>query len=340
MAGVNFEKYHGGKEVKRVLRHSDKVMRQADNHKNKHIDKSVTCDNWQLHDGYNTTCDDYDRAIDELDKNPKANKRHDRVTCFGIEIPRPKNLPREKFHEWHLKVLEIERAMYPDAIILNSYEHYDEIHEYVHHKTGEKTISREHAHDFIIPIVGETLNGKQFSCRKNLKMLNAEIQAMTQEDYGCDFMDGTEKSSDLTVEELKNRSKQLEYDQQMQDAVKNINQEDFLDYLSDCKLKSGRTRKELLEQWQKEYATHKQQEVAKEVERLKSVRPVIQIQDEQQEANEQEQVTEVVEGPRTAVEAPKQVKPKPTPLTDEERAIIASAVVNQMSKYDDHGLSK
>lgn len=337
MAGVNFEKYHGGTEVKRVLRHSDRAMRMNDKHKNKHIDKTVTPNNWQLYDGYNSTCDNYDRHIDELDKNPKANKRHDRVTCFGIEIPRPKNLPREKFHEWHQKVLEIERAMYPDAIIVNSYEHYDEIHEYVHHKTGEKTISREHAHDFIIPVVGETLNGKQFSCRKNLKMLNAEIQAMTQADYGCDFMDGTEKSSELTVEELKNRSKQLEYDQQMHDAVKDINQEDFLDYLSTGpKNKAGKSRKEILERWQQEYVEYKQEQVAQEVERLKSVRPVVQLESEQ----EAEQVSEVIDSPERLVEAPKVTKVKPTPLSDEERAIIASAVVNQMSKYDDHGLAR
>lgn len=261
MAGINFEKYHGGKEVKRIIRHNDKAMRLNDNHKNKHIDKSLTGNNWQLYDGYNSTCDGYDIAIDKFDKVPGQNKRHDRVTCFGIEVPRPKDLPSENFHEWHQKVIKIIQGMYPDATIVNSYEHVDEVHEYRNAETGELTISREHGHTLIIPNDKDgRLNGKQFSCRKNINRLNNEIQAMTLNDYGCAFMDGSKKKSDKTVTELKNESRIKDLEQDLQDKIQGMTQEafddGFLAYLSSYKFKNGKTGKDFLKEQEKAYKKH------------------------------------------------------------------------------------
>lgn len=208
MASVDWsKKCHGGTESKQVLRHCDKDMRIQGEHANKQIDKTRSANNWQMYDGYNTTCERLNSKLDELDKVPGANKRKDRVTMQCLEYPAPDGLPADKFHEWHLKVHDILREMYGDDLyFINSYEHFDEVHEY-HKANGEGiAISRYHAHDCLIPLRNGKLNGKSFSMRSNIRKLNTEIQKMTKSDYGLDFMTGEKRKDLRTVEELKNIS--------------------------------------------------------------------------------------------------------------------------------------
>ena len=291
MAGIDIVKLHGGREVKRQLRHNDKNMRLNDNHKNKQINKALTSNNWQLSDGYNNTVDLYEKTLDDLDKKPDANIRHDRVTAMSFEIPRPKDLPSSLFHEWHQKVLDIYRSVYPDMVLLNSYEHVDEVHEYVHAETGQKTMSREHGHDIIMPIIDGKLNGKQFSSRRNIKLINQEIQKMTQQDYGCDFMDGSKKKSDKTVEELKNESTIKKLEQELQEKVQELNSkiadlsrdsydEGYSEFLSHKKFKNGKTAKDLFDKCRAEYDKSLQVEIQDPVEQSVII-PVEETEEEQ-----------------------------------------------------------
>lgn len=297
------QKCHGGGETKAILRHCDKDMRLEDNHKNKQIDKSRTHLNWQLVKGYNATKDKYDSIMDELDKKPKANKRHDRVTCFGLEYPAPLGLPEDKCHEWHMKVLAIENAILGEETLLNSYEHYDEVHEYRNAKTGEKTMSRIHFHDLRIPIVDGKLNGKNFSARKNMIRLNDEIQLMTEQDYGLKFMDGTGKKSQEEVETLKAESRSVEnkaeevYKNKLADLSKESYDKGFIEFLEHKTLKSGKTVKSLLEHCQREYEKTLVNEAEKEIISEPVAHPeraTVIIQDEEQEEKEKKQVEEVL----------------------------------------------
>lgn len=276
MASVDWhQKCHGGTEAKAILRHSDKDMRIKDNHKNKHIDKSLTGYNWQMYQGYNATCDRLNAKLDELDSQPKANKRKDRVTMISLETPAPDGLPLDKFHEWHMKVLDILRAMYgKDLYIVNSYEHADEIHDYRDASTGEQVTSRAHAHDCVVPLVDGKLNGKAFSSRKNITRLNKEIQAMTYKDYGFNFMTGEKTKSKASVDELKQRSEIQELKHQLQEEARKtieeshkdpIENKEFRAYLANIKFKSGKTAEQWLDetyqQFQQEQITKVQAEI-------------------------------------------------------------------------------
>ena len=221
MAAVDWhQKCHGGTESKAILRHCDKDMREQDRHKNKHIDKTKTKYNWQMFHGYNEACERLNDKLDELDRQPKANKRKDRVTMLSLEVPAPDGLPVDKFHEWHQKVIGILQAMYGDDLyFVNSYEHVDEIHEYKDATTGKTVTSRAHGHECLVPLKDGKLNAKAFCSRRNINRLNKEIQLMTQEDYGLDFMTGEKKKSKHTVDELKAKSEIKEWEDRIHEYL-------------------------------------------------------------------------------------------------------------------------
>ena len=221
MAAVDWhQKCHGGTESKAILRHCDKDMREQDRHKNKHIDKTKTKYNWQMFHGYNEACERLNNKLDELDRQPKANKRKDRVTMLSLEVPAPDGLPVDKFHEWHQKVIGILQAMYGDDLyFVNSYEHVDEIHEYKDATTGKTVTSRAHGHECVVPLKDGKLNAKAFCSRRNINRLNKEIQLMTQEDYGLDFMTGEKKKSKYTVDELKTKSEFKEWEARIKEYL-------------------------------------------------------------------------------------------------------------------------
>ena len=218
MASVNFEKLKTPQEVKAMFRHCDKEQRKTTvNHSNKQIDKTLTDKNMQYRGrGYRETCKLYDEKMAYLDSLEGQNKRKDRVTCFGLEIPFPKDLDESKGAEWVKKVNRILQERYEDNL-LNVYVHHDEKHTYVDATTGKKTESRSHIHAYVIPAINDKLNGKAFSSKKSMISLNNSIQEMTQHDFGIDFMDGTKKKSKESVERLKERSKRKALEQVQKD---------------------------------------------------------------------------------------------------------------------------
>ena len=210
MASVKFKKLKLPQEVKAMLRHCDKEKRLEANHSNVDINKSATPDNMQWNLDYYAACKRYDDRITELDAKPGANKRKDRVTCFGLNVPAPKDLQPEDEQEFFEEVLALIAAQYGYDNIVQYFTHLDEKHEYINSETGEMCMSRAHLQCYVVPEHNGKLNGKWFSNRSNMVKLNNAIHKMAQEQFGVIFMDGSKKKSRKTVEQLKNESTYLE----------------------------------------------------------------------------------------------------------------------------------
>ena len=167
---------------------------------------------------YEQMCEKYDKRIAQLDAITNTNHRKDRVTLQNIEIPVPRELDRNLYNKWFVKVAEILCSMYGQMNFVDGQIHWDEEHEYVSADTGEVVTSRVHAHYSIIPEVKGVLNCKKMSGRANMKKLNKAIEDMTQKEFGCSFMTGEKTKSCHTIDELKNRSNQLALERREQNC--------------------------------------------------------------------------------------------------------------------------
>ena len=224
MASVNFEKYKSAQAVKAVMKHCDKEQRQlTENHSNQDINKNMSCRNMQYaNSNYKSTCKRYDDRIAFLDTLDGQNKRKDRVTCFGLEIPCPADLSADKEVDWMKEVNKILLQRFGRENVMNLYFHRDEQHKYTDAETGKERISKNHIHAFVVPEIDGKLNGKEFSSKKNMIELNNQIQLMTQQQFDVDFMDGSKKKSKKSVESLKNASKQRETEELQKQAAERL----------------------------------------------------------------------------------------------------------------------
>ncbi len=231
MASVN---HKGGRAKTRTrimsfLRHNDKEIRAiTKQHKNKHIDKSLTTDNTSLYGRtpseimaiHDSTLHDLCETRNYKSPRAKANymarvgsgAKNGIVTFTTLEstIPRAmENEPLEIRDKWRERVLDTVKDVYPDIVILEVYTHRDEIHEYRDVRTGEKMNSLEHDHITCMPVIDGELNNKKFSSRGNMKRLNYEIHKMTVAEFGCDYLT-SETPMMMANEELKAQSKALQ----------------------------------------------------------------------------------------------------------------------------------
>lgn len=220
MASVNFEKLKTPQQVKAMLRHCDREERKkTGEHSNKQIDKSLTNTNGQYRGmTYARSCQTYDDRIAYLDTLEGQNRRKDRVTCFGLEIPFPEDLRASDEVAWINSVDAILKARYKSENVINLYVHRDEKHTYKDADTGKDRVSRTHMHIYVIPEIDGKLNGKAFSSKKNMISLNNAIQEMSQKVFGVDFMTGTKKKSKESVESLKARSAKKALEQAQEDV--------------------------------------------------------------------------------------------------------------------------
>lgn len=219
MASVNFEKLKAAQQVKAMFRHCDEEKRLETNHSNIDINKSATPSNMQGNLDYNAACKKYDDRIAYLDSQPGANRRKDRVTCFGLNVPAPKDLKPEDEKAFFMLVLEIIKNQYGEDNIIQYYIHQDEKHKYINAETGEECMSRSHMQCYVVSEHNGKLNGKWFSNKSNMIKLNNAIHKMAQEQFGVMFMDGSKKKSRKTVEQLKSESTYLEAQKEL-DAQK------------------------------------------------------------------------------------------------------------------------
>lgn len=219
MASVNYMKAKAPQDVKRVIRHCDKEMRQNDNHENKHIDKSVTARNLQYGGSYSEVCNAYDKRIEYLDSLDGANKRKDRVSFFFLEVPLPEALMSPEYTDkdrviWCGKVTSIVKSQYGAENVICGYIHMDEKHRYKNCETGKECESRYHMHIGCIPEHDGKLNGKWFSSKANMINLNNAIHEMTQTEFGVQFMDGSKKKSGKSMNQMKLESEIISLQQQ------------------------------------------------------------------------------------------------------------------------------
>lgn len=208
MASVNYLKLHGSNATKSKLLHSAKETRLEHTHSNEHINPEMTKFNYQTN-SYAAACEVYDKRIAYLDSQQNANRRKDRVTCFGLEVPRPKDLPLEEMRAWSKRVIDLIAEQYGARNICGTYVHVDEIHEYVNALTKEINTSREHLQCYVVPEHNGKLNGKWFSSKQNMTKLNQAIHEMSEREFGVQFMDGSKRKGPRT-EYLKAKSRELE----------------------------------------------------------------------------------------------------------------------------------
>lgn len=197
-------KAKGAVEAKAIMRHCDQSEREKNKHSNKDINKALTAQNWSMRGlSYSAACKEYDARIAELDSKLGANRRKDRVTYMGIDIPAPADLRKDQLRPWFQRAWEIFQEQTHGAGI-EGWVHVDEVHDYM--RDGRITTSREHMHIGAVPAVNGRLCGKEFSSRRQIVALNNAIQEMSVNEFGIVWMDGTGRKSKETVEGLKGKS--------------------------------------------------------------------------------------------------------------------------------------
>lgn len=210
MSSVNWAKFQKG-QSKAILMHCDGDERVCRSHSNVHIDTSKTNQNIALglceqREVLYKTFDDIVNKCNEKQVTESGKKvRKDQIQLIGLSITVPKDLAKEKYEDWFRDTYEVLCKTYGKRV-LGADCHFDEVHEYTDVRSGEKVESRPHMHAFVVPEVDGKLNGKAFVTRKAMTSINNTLQKMTQENYGCDFMDGTKKKSLGSVEEMKSKS--------------------------------------------------------------------------------------------------------------------------------------
>lgn len=221
MASVNFAKFKTAGECKAMMRHCDAAERVAGEHSNPDIDKALTASNGAIKGlGYSDVCAAYDRRIAALDAAEGANKRKDRVTLLGLDVPRPAGLKDADQDAWFRRVWDITAQMYGAGNMLEGYIHRDEVHTYTDPTTKREVTSREHMHMYVIPERNGRLCAKECTSRASMIQLNNAIQDMTAKEFGVQFMDGSKKKSRGTVEEMKAQSVIAEAERQAAEILR------------------------------------------------------------------------------------------------------------------------
>lgn len=218
MSSVNFEKFKSAQAVKAQFRHCDKEARKETNHGNKEIDLQKSAMNIQYANStYESTCKRYDERIKTIDEGGRnKNKRKDRVTMLGLEVPAPKDLRSSDYVKWFNRVNSIIVGRYGSENVMNAYIHFDEQHEYMDVRTKTMEMSRVHGHFFVVPETNGKLNAKGLTLRKHMISLNREIEKMTNDEFGIKFMTGEKRKSVDEVEDLKRKSREAEREAQLE----------------------------------------------------------------------------------------------------------------------------
>lgn len=209
MASCDWQKIKTAGEAKAILRHSTEDTRRTDKHSNKDIDQSRTPLNISIGamTSYSEACESYDERIAELDAQPGANRRKDRVTMVGLVIPAPDGMDDGTAMQWLSDAYDIVAEEMGDQNMIGGSIQFDERHEYRDAKTGELRMSRAHLHAYAIPEVDGKLNARKVTTRANMVRMNNRLEAMTKERYpGYTWLTGEGRKSRESVEELKRRS--------------------------------------------------------------------------------------------------------------------------------------
>lgn len=217
------KKYKSAGEVKAIMRHNDTKERLEHEHANKDIDLSVTPNNFSYRGlSYREKCSRYDQLTEEaLLYTRRSSGKNANVTMQSILIYAPAALQEDQLKAWFMRVGDILDEMYGDRFI-DMDVHLDEIHDYVVPETRETVTSRTHGHAMTSPLVDGRLSCKKFATRRNINRLNDAIQAMSMQEFGLQWNDGTKKKRRRTVEQMKAASEQAAIDQGMDQIAQDL----------------------------------------------------------------------------------------------------------------------
>ena len=279
MASVDFQKLKSSQDVKSKIMHCDEKERLKHEHNNRDISKEHTQENIQTALSYDEVCKLYDDTIAELDRQPKANKRKDRVTAFGLNIPISNDLARRQQEKARQRILDIVREQYPESVILGDYLHNDEQHLYTDAETGEKRLSMAHEHIYIVPVKDGKLNGKWFSSAENMTELNNKLHNMFEKEFGVQFMDGTKTKSRKSMGQLKIASEKKEIEIEKEKiAQERVEIQRDNEYLNEYAEQLTADRKELDEE---------REQLQKEREEARKIKMLYEAKFKEQEQREQ-----------------------------------------------------
>lgn len=203
-----------------IIRHNDKEERLKHEHKNQHIDKSMT----YLNDdfigmSYREKYNKFKFKINDLDKTTNKNIRKNRVELVTVEC----HVPYEMFLEEHDDFIEKDdkskENSYPkcrafmtqvynyvkdwlgDENIISADVHFDEIHAYLDSRDKQVKLSMPHIHITAIPCIEGRLCAKQIYTKAAFTKLNKDIDTIAH-NMGYEFLTGKSPGK-LTVEQLK-----------------------------------------------------------------------------------------------------------------------------------------
>ena len=176
---------------------------------------------------YKQSCERYDKRIEYLDAQPGANKRTDRVSCFGLTVPACEGMDIKESTYFFNDVCKLFQSEFGSRNIVSAVAHFDEIHTYLDH--GELKESRGHLHFYVIPEIDGKLNGKKFSSKKRMIELNKKIDELARDKYKKRFLTH-EKPRKRTVEELKaitnsETEKRIERNKILEEIKQKLNKE-------------------------------------------------------------------------------------------------------------------
>lgn len=209
MASCDWQKIKTATEAKAILRHSAEDKRRTDKHSNKDINPARSAMNISIGamTSYQEACEAYDERIADLDSQPGANRRKDRVTLIGLVIPAPAGLDDGQAIEWLSDAYDIAcEEMGGDRNVIGGSIQVDERHEYVDARTGRTEMSRQHLHLYAVPEYEGRLNAKKVCTKSAMVRMNNRIEAMSQERYGLPWLTGEGRKSTESMDALKTKS--------------------------------------------------------------------------------------------------------------------------------------
>lgn len=250
MAAVQWSggKMHGASEAKASIMHDDRESRLIHTHSNEDIDITKTPENWSYRNlCFLEKCKKYDRLMETVKIKRKSTGKNQTVTLQKLVITIPSamqngpNYDRDKSIAWATEVCKILETRY-GTLFIDADLHFDEVHVYLDPKKDPSdpdryVWSRPHLHAAIVPAIEEevdgekqlVLNAKKFCGRSKITSLNNQIQEMTQQKFGMDFMTGmgrgkkhntVEDLKSLTVEEMRKEGLRLAEERREAEAAK------------------------------------------------------------------------------------------------------------------------
>jgi len=256
-----------------------------------------------VYSSYEITRDRHRKKLEELDSQPKANKRKNRVINQMIEFPTPewlqfdpdgteeeKQEQAEALKQFYVGLIraEIEAGIIDPESIVSISIHLDEVHMYRDAETGEPRQSRPHMHVMLFPLYKGRLCWRDFSTNTRIIQSNQAADKFCLEEYGKTYRDGTKKKSKKTVQKLKQESTEREADAMEKEAAA------VQAVLDDLKEQETRQREELQRQRIRVTELQKEGDAREELQQI--LEDLRQYRDERREAGDSlKQLREYIE---------------------------------------------